>query len=94
MLYEVITNKICVSFHHALCDGRGIKPFVETLIYYYCSLRYNQKLDSTGIRLAGEPLLEGETAEPFGSEFFEVDRNNVFEVSRDGYSLPERNNFV
>ncbi len=82
-------NKICVSFHHALCDGRGIKPFVETLIYYYCSLRYNQKLDSTGIRLAGEPLLEGETAEPFGSEFFEVDRNNVFEVSRDGYSLPE-----
>ena len=82
-------NKICVSFHHALCDGRGIKPFIETLIYYYCCLKYNKKLDSTGIRLADEPLLAGETAEPFGTDFFAVNKDNVFEVSRDGFKLPE-----
>ncbi len=24
---------VYVSFHHALCDGRGVMPFAETLIY-------------------------------------------------------------
>lgn len=45
---------IFISFHHALCDGRGIMPFVETLIYYYCSLRYGDKPVPKGVRLAGE----------------------------------------
>lgn len=82
-------NKICVSFHHALCDGRGIKPFIETLIYYYCCLKYNKKLDRGGIRLSDEPLLAGETLEPFGTDFFAVNKDNVFEVSKDGFKLPE-----
>lgn len=34
---------IYISFHHALCDGRGVMPFVETLIYYYCTLAYGKK---------------------------------------------------
>lgn len=46
-------NRIRVAFHHALCDGRGVKPFVETLIYYYCCFKYNKNLDATGVRLAG-----------------------------------------
>ena len=83
------SNKICVAFHHALCDGRGIKPFIETLIYYYCCLKYNKVLDSTGIRLAEDPLLDKETAEPFEKEFFNIDKENVFEISKDGYRLPE-----
>lgn len=84
-------NKICVAFHHALCDGRGIKPFVETLIYYYCCLKYKKTLDSSGIRLAGDPFLPGETDEPYGTEFLAVNQDKVFEISKDAFSLPEIN---
>lgn len=28
-----IDKKICIAFRHALCDGRGIMPVIETLIY-------------------------------------------------------------
>jgi hypothetical protein len=80
---------IRVSWHHALCDGRGIKPFVETLIYYYCCLKYNKSFGSGGIRLAGEPLLPGETDEPYASGEYEVGKHTPPEVVRDGYTLPE-----
>jgi Uncharacterized protein containing a NRPS condensation (elongation) domain len=82
-------RKIFISFHHALCDGRGIKPFLETLVYYYCCLRYNKTLDSTGVRLLEEPLLPDETQEPVGNTQFEVDTNNLPQVNKTGYALPE-----
>lgn len=82
-------NKIRVAFHHALCDGLGIKPFVETLIYYYCCLRYNESLDATGIRLVGEPLLPGETTEPLGHTPYAIDENKLPKIVKDGYILPE-----
>ena len=37
-------STIYVSWHHALCDGKGIKPFVETLIY---CLRFLQSLPTS-----------------------------------------------
>lgn len=52
---------IRVAFHHALCDGHGIKPFIETLLYYYFCFADSRTYDDAGIRLAGQPLLEGET---------------------------------
>ena len=82
-------NRFCIAFHHALCDGRGIKPFLETLIYYYCCLRYNRKFNSSGIRLAGEEMLPGETQEPVGHSMFDVDKNNLPQIIKDGYALPE-----
>ncbi len=82
-------NTVYVSFHHALCDGKGIKPFVETLIYYYCKLRYKSKAKADGIRLSTSPLLDNETTEPnLGSYTFDESKKPV-EVSRDAYSLPE-----
>ncbi len=82
-------STVYVSFHHALCDGKGMKPFVETLIYYYCKLRYKSRAKADGIRLANSPLLENETAEPnVGSYTFDESKKPV-EVSRDAYSLPE-----
>ncbi len=86
-----IDNKIRVAFHHALCDGKGIKPFLETLIYYYCCLKYNQTFDSNGIRLAGEPLLPGETTEPFDGSKYDVTDTKMPEIIRDGFALPEHN---
>ena len=82
-------NSIYIAFHHALCDGRGITPFLETLVYYYCCLRYNTQFDSSGIRLAGEPLLPGETEDPIGDALFEVDQNNLPQIVKDGYTLLE-----
>lgn len=28
-------KSIFVAFHHGMCDGRGIMPFIKTLMYYY-----------------------------------------------------------
>ena len=82
-------STVYVSFHHALCDGRGIMPFIETLIYYYCASAYKSDASSEGIRLADSPLLEGETAEPnLGSYDFDESKPPV-EVSRDAYALPD-----
>lgn len=33
---------IRVAFHHGLCDGRGVMPFIETLLYGYCCLKYRK----------------------------------------------------
>lgn len=84
-----IDYKIRVAFHHALCDGRGIKPFIETLIYYYCCLKYQKTFDAVGIRLAGEPLLPGETMEPLGNRKYDVSNIALPEIIKDGYLLPE-----
>ncbi len=84
-----IENTIYVSFHHALCDGKGIKPFLETLIYYYCQLRYSSRASAEGIRIAGSPLLKDETTEPnLGGYSFDESKPAV-NVSRDAYALPE-----
>lgn len=82
-------KSIYVSWHHALCDGKGIKPFVETLIYYYCKLKYRSKAKSDGIRLADSPLLPNETTEPnLGSYSFDESKEPV-NVSRDAFAIPE-----
>ena len=84
-----IDKNIRVAFHHGLCDGRGIKPFIETLIYYYCTLKYRRKFDNTGIRLIEEQISESELVEPFGTEYYSVDTSNIVEINKDCFSLPE-----
>ena len=82
-------STIYVSWHHALCDGKGIKPFVETLIYYYCKLRYKSRASNEGVRLADSPLLPNETTEPnLGSYTYDESKSDV-PVSRDAYAIPE-----
>ncbi len=82
-------RSVYVSWHHALCDGKGIKPFVETLIYYYCNIKYNSKASANGIRLAKYPLLPDETTEPnLGSYSFDESKEPV-NVSRDAFAIPE-----
>ena len=80
---------VYVSWHHALCDGKGIKPFVETLIYYYCRQKYKSRASADGIRLADAPLLPGENTEPnLGSYTYDESKPDV-SVSRDAYAIPE-----
>ena len=82
-------NCIRVAFHHGLCDGRGVMPFVEALLYDYCCQKYHKKFSAEGIRLPGDPIPEEETAEPFSREFYEVDETAVQPVEHDGFALPE-----
>lgn len=82
-------KSVYISFHHALCDGRGVKPFVETLIWYYCRAAYGSAEKAEGIRLAGEALLDGETADPF-MHAYDYDRTKEFiSLPRDAFALPE-----
>lgn len=84
-------KSIYVSFHHALCDGKGIKPFIETLIYYYCKFRYNSNKEIEGIRLANSPLLEGETIDPFMQKY-EYDKSkekDFISIEKDAFALEE-----
>lgn len=80
---------IFVSFHHALCDGRGVMPFVETLIYYYCELKYGTKQVPDGVHLAEDPLLPGETDDPFMKEYDYNKDKEFISLSRDAYAIPE-----
>ncbi|MDO4317466.1 MAG: hypothetical protein Q4C48_04575 [Lachnospiraceae bacterium] len=90
-LIDVTYNdrSVFVSFHHALCDGRGIKPFIETLIWYYCRFAYGNEIRVDGIRYADEELLDGETADPFLGTYEYDDKKQFISLSRDAYALPE-----
>lgn len=83
-----MNERIKVAFHHALCDGKGIKPFIETLIYYYVSKRYNKSFKPNGIRLAGEPFLVGETREPF-DKAYAYEAFDTPQYVKEGYHLKE-----
>ncbi|MBR1422650.1 MAG: hypothetical protein IJ571_04310 [Ruminococcus sp.] len=84
-------KNIDVSFHHGLADGRGVKSFVETLIFYYCQAAYGSSADSEGILTNDEPMNYDETAEPCVKKYT-VDRSKLHKiegVSRKGFTLPE-----
>ncbi len=78
-------NKIFVAFHHALCDGRGVKRFVETLLCYYCEFTYNIRADGS----EGTLPTPGDTVDAFCGDFYPVEDVSQPIVQRDGYALPE-----
>ncbi|MFT8651501.1 MAG: hypothetical protein ABF780_03855 [Bifidobacterium aquikefiri] len=82
-------NAIRISFHHALCDGRGIKPFMETLLFYYCSLKYNTRFSAEGIHTVNEFPDSSETQEPISTLRRPVDSRKLIPVITDGFQLPE-----
>ncbi len=81
-------NLIRVAFHHGLCDGRGVTPFVESLIYYYVTFHMHKTYQSDGIRLVGDVINEKEYEEPFGKEYFEIQEHKNLNMPN-GCKLPE-----
>ena len=57
-------NMIIFDVFHGLTDGTGAYEVVRTLLYYYCSERYNVKLKEDGIRLVGDEISEEEWIDP------------------------------
>ncbi len=91
-LLDVTYHKdlIRIAFHHALCDGRGVKPFVETLLYYYAGVSEQKEYLSKGIRIVGNSIDEKEYEEPIGTEYFQVREVECSEPVR-GFRLSESN---
>ena len=57
-------NWIILDVFHGLTDGTGAYEVVRTLLYYYCSERYDVTLKEAGIRLFGDEIPEEEWADP------------------------------
>lgn len=57
-------NWIILDVFHGMTDGTGAYEVVRTLLYYYCSVRYNVKLKEEGIRLVGDEIPEEEWIDP------------------------------
>ncbi len=57
-------NWITMDIFHGLTDGAGAYEIVRTMLYYYCSERYNVKLSDEGIRLCDDTLSIEEFEDP------------------------------
>jgi hypothetical protein len=49
---------------HAITDGTGAYEVVRTLLYYYCSRRYEAELSPEGIRICGDDIDRAEWDDP------------------------------
>lgn len=83
-------NIIYISFHHAMCDGRGIMKFIKTLMYYYLNFKYpHNNVRIPGVMLAGEGFLKGETADPVNDGNLAFDKTKVYQADRTAFAIPE-----
>lgn len=57
-------NWIILDVFHGLTDGTGAYEVIRTLLYYYCSERYDIKLNDEGIRLVGDEITLEEWEDP------------------------------
>ena len=57
-------NWIILDVFHGMTDGAGAYEVLRTLLYYYCSERYDVELDDEGIRLVGDEIPEEEWIDP------------------------------
>ena len=58
-------NWIILDIFHGMTDGTGAYEIIKTLLYYYCSERYNIQFHSRdGIRLLGDFIPEEEWIDP------------------------------
>ena len=57
-------NWIIFDVFHGMTDGTGAYEVLRTLLYYYCSGRYDIQLKREGIRLVGDEISEEEWSDP------------------------------
>ncbi|KRN26688.1 hypothetical protein QS460_06945 [Liquorilactobacillus mali] len=87
-------KRLFVSYHHALVDGRGIMPFVRTLLYYYISSKVGLLYGVPKVNLANDPLSLDEMQEPFSNlPELKIPQNSTQDHGENSYSLPESRAF-
>lgn len=82
-------SSLFISFHHALCDGRGIMAFAETLIWCYFQERRMYSKAEDGVALPEEPLHGDEALDPFFQDFGPVEKTEDLNLPREGYHIRE-----
>ena len=55
---------IYFNFSHSICDGTGAMFWIKATLWQYLTDTTGETLDSTGIRIPGSPMEEGETELP------------------------------
>ena len=85
--------RLYIDAYHGLMDGGGIAPLIKTLLYYYCSEYYGEKLSSDGIRLAGDPVADEEWDDPAAhildsqhTGFVRKWNSPAFQIDRGGFT--------
>lgn len=58
-------HRLAFEISHALTDGAGVLPYVQSVLFLYLSRATGRAFDPTGFRLPGQPIPESETGNPF-----------------------------
>jgi hypothetical protein len=53
-----------IDISHAITDGAGIYNLTKTLLYYYCTAKYDADIPTEGIMLAGDEIAQEEWEDP------------------------------
>ncbi|MDG9733994.1 condensation domain-containing protein [Leuconostoc pseudomesenteroides] len=86
-------NTLFVAYHHAIADGRGIMPFVNTLLYYYFGTKTQVWPKVDGVNLISDTMKPNEMSEPFENLKKEMtNRQDTPNLQHDGYQLLETHN--
>lgn len=85
-------KRLFIDYHHGLCDGRGIMPFVKTVLYYYLTQKNKLNISISGVQLADSPLLPNELKEPGYVKLGQVAQ--MPEVEKKGHVLAEASHIV
>lgn len=90
--FSYTENQINFYITHVITDGSGFVPFIKTVLYYYLCKFLNTDLPHAGIRLVDDPLLEGETENPYPEQkmqtavpFYTVPQKEFFRLTDGGY---------
>lgn len=62
-------KKIFIDFFHALCDAGAAMEFMKSVIYHYVRASGYEVTDSTGIKIAGEPIPKEELEDSFYTHY-------------------------
>ena len=82
-------NVMSFSMFHALCDGLGLNLFIESVLNRYFCRKDGIDYPADGLRVPGQPVLEGEETDPFGRTYeLPEDHSNDF-FREKFYHLPE-----
>ena len=54
--FSYYADWIVMDIFHGLTDATGAYEVIRTLLYYYCSSRYNEKLSADGVRIVGDEI--------------------------------------
>ena len=58
-------RRLAFEISHALTDGAGVLPYVQSVLYLYLSKATGSFFDPAGFRLPGQMIPESETGNPF-----------------------------